>query len=448
MTVSNRSALLERGQTALREVALDVADGALAAMHPDALVPAHLALDGDVLRADGRTYDLSAVDRVLLLAAGKGSLALASAVREVLGDRIDAGVVVEKAGQGGDLADWPVHEAGHPLPDEGSVAAADAVLAVADDAGPDDLVVACVTGGASALIAAPAGDLRLADLRTTTDLLLRAGAPIQDVNAVRTHLSRLKGGRLADRIAPARCLTLVVVDEVGGAPWGPTVPDEATFDDAWAALDRHGLLDAVPDRVRAHLARGRSTPATETPGPGTFDAPAEAVVLADAPALCDAAAAAAADRGYDAHVLSASVEGESREVARAFGAVARECADRGRPFEAPAVLVSGGETTVTLGGEAGAGGPNQEFALAFAREIPDREVCTVAVGTDGTDGPTDLAGGVADGTTLSRAAEAGVDVDRALREHDAATALRDLGDAVVTGPTGTNVMDLRVTVLR
>ncbi|MFB6185073.1 MAG: glycerate kinase [Haloarculaceae archaeon] len=442
----NRDALRGHGQRDGRAVALDVVEDAIDAMHPDRLVPAHLERDGDVLRVDGTAYDLAAVDSLFLLAVGKGSLALARAVADALGDRLDDGVVVEKHGQGGTLADLAMFEAGHPLPNEDGATAARAVLDLADRAGDGDLVIACITGGTSALLPAPAGEVTLADLRETTDALLGAGAPVADVNAVRKHLSRLKGGRLAARIAPAQCLTLVVVDEVAGDPWGPTVPDATTYADALEALDRHGLSEAVPERVGAHLRRGRAGEEPETPAPNAFDYPARAVVLADAVALCDAAAAAVPD-GYDAHVLSATVEGESREVARAFGALARECADRGRPFEPPAVLVSGGETTVTLGDEVGDGGPNQEFALSLACEIDGRNVCAVAVGTDGTDGPTDLAGGVVDGETLARAADRDVDVADALARHDAATALDALGDAVVTGPTGTNVMDLRVIVL-
>ena len=239
--------------------------------------------------------------------------------------------------------------------------------------------------------------------------------------------------------------TLVVVDEVAGDPWGPTAPDDTTFADAVAALRRHGLWSGASDAVRAHLSAGAEGDVPETPTARELaEYDAQTVVLADADDCCTAAATAAERRGYEPLVLSTTVEGESREVATALSAIAREADDTGRPVEPPCVLVTGGETTVTLDGTAGEGGPNAEFALSAVRPLSDRPVALLAVGTDGTDGPTEYAGGLVDGTTAARARAQDVDAEAALDRHDSTAALRELGDAVRTGGTGTNVMDLRL----
>jgi glycerate-2-kinase len=458
--VENREALCSHGDAAAREFLLDVVDGALAAVHPDRLVPERIALDGETLVVDGRRYDLGSVDRVLVVGAGKGSLALVRALSSVLGDRLSGGIVVEKRGVDDDGDEGEnaqgvvpdgveVREAGHPIPDEAGRRAARAVTDLAESAGEKDLVLACITGGASALLPLPVPGITLDELAETTRALLEAGAPIEDVNAVRKHLSRIKGGRLAEAIHPATTVSLIVVDEVAGEPWGPTVPDPTTFADAVRALERHGLRDRVPRSVVDYLTGSRDTPDRETPTPDSFEAfDTHAVVLADAGDVCEAACERAEALGVRAMLLSTVLEGESREVGTCLAGVAKEVAASGRPVEPPCAIVSGGETTVTVGEDAGEGGPNQEFALGFALGVAGLDAAAVAVGTDGTDGPTDLAGGLVDGGTAGRAEGVGIDLHRALRKHDAANALRELGDAVYTGPTGTNVMDLRIVLVR
>ena len=450
--IDNREALCSHGDREARAFLVDVVDEALEAVHPDRLVPERVTLRDGTLRVDGRSYDLDAVDEVFVVGAGKGSLALVRAVAEVLGDRLSRGVVVEKHGQGGDpaLDGVEVHEAGHPIPDGASHRAARQVMDLASSAGGDDLVLACITGGASALLALPVEGVTLDELAVTTRLLLEAGAPIEDVNAVRKHLSRIKGGRLAEAVHPATTVTLVIVDEVAGEPWGPTVPDPTTFDDAVRALEKHDLWERVPGPVRDHLDANRGRPENETPAAEAFEPlETQAVVLADASDACEAACAAARERDVEPMLLSTVLEGESREVGTCLAGIAKEVAARGRPAEPPCALVSGGETTVAVGDEAGEGGPNQEFALGLALGISGVDgVAGVAVGTDGTDGPTDLAGGLVDAGTVERAERLGVDLHRALRDHDSATALRALDDAVYTGPTGTNTMDLRVILVR
>jgi glycerate-2-kinase len=442
--IRDRDSLLGHGRADVREAALDVADGALADIQPAEIVPNRVERDGSRLRIREYTYDLDAYDRVLVFGAGKGSVDVVEALVDCLGDRYDEGLVVEKQGQGRPVEGVAVFEAGHPIPDDGSLEAGERVLEFVESASSDDLVIACITGGTSALLAAPADALDLADLAATTEVLLNDGAPIDEVNAIRQHLSTVKGGRLADAVAPATLVTLVVVDEPADEPWGPTVPTETTPADAVDVLERRNLRDAVPDKVRDHLQRRASDGTTWEP-PSVDQ---RVVALAGPTDVCDAAVERAEARGLNAMVLSSVVEGESREIGTCFAGIVREVLARRRPVEPPCAFISGGETTVTVEGDAGRGGPNQEFALSFAQTAAgEGPVAALAVGTDGTDGPTTLAGGLVDDRTVERADERGVDIARALADHDAATALRELDDAVYTGATGTNVMDLRVIVV-
>lgn len=451
--IPNRDDLLDHGDVDPRRRALSVVEGALDAVQPERLFADRVALadDGTTLAIDGERIDIADLDSVTVVGAGKGSRRVVEALLERIGPAVAGGIVVEKHGQGGSLPGIEVREAGHPVPDADSRAAGTAVLETAAAAGPDDLVLFCITGGASALLAAPADGLDLDDLRTVTDALLSAGAPIEDLNAVRKHLSAIKGGRLASRTAPARAVTFVVVDEVAGEPWGPTVPDPTTFDDALAALERHGVAGTVPAAVRDHLARGAADPDMETPDAAALSSrPHRVVTLADATDLCDSAVAAAEAAGLDAVVLSAVIEGESREVGTVLAGIAREVVERRRPVEPPCALISGGETTVTLvdPDTAGTGGPNQELAVSAARRLAGLEgLALAAIDSDGTDGPTDCAGGLVDGTTAARATDRDVDLVRALDRNDAGTALDALDDAVRLDETGTNLMDLRVLVV-
>jgi glycerate-2-kinase len=436
--VRNSARLLGHGDRAGRRVVLDILEDTLEALRPARLIDDTVSLEGDDLSIDGTDYDLDGFESRYLLAAGKGATAFARPLSESLEDRLTDGIAVDKRDQTSEIAGVDVLEADHPIPSTESERAGEAVLSMADTAGTDDLVLVVVTGGASALLSTPPPGVTVAEQATVTETLLRAGAPIEDINAVRKHVSRIKGGRLTERLRPATVVTLVVIDEVAGEPWGPTVPDRTTPSDAIAALKRHGCWNEAPRAVREHLRDGdrRGTPAS-------FHEPAAVAVLADGADACDAAKESARSRGLEAAILSTSIEGESRTVGRTISSIAAEIAEAGRPFEPPCVLVSGGETTVTVPDDAGTGGPNQEFALACADRIDGLAVTVVAVDTDGTDGPTERAGGIVDGDTARRAADAGVDIDAALRAHDTTTALAEIGDDVYTRP-GTNVNDLRL----
>ncbi|MDQ7028313.1 MAG: glycerate kinase [Ardenticatenia bacterium] len=420
---------------------------ALGAADPAAAVRRAVRLKGDHLHVAGHVYDLSRFAHVYVIGAGKASATMARAVEEIVGDRVAGGIVITKYGYTCPTRRVVVREAGHPVPDEAGVRATHEMMALASRAGPDDLVLALISGGGSALLVAPSEGLTLRDLQETTALLLRAGATINELNVVRKHLSAVKGGRLARHVAPALLVTLVVSDVVGNPldviASGPTVPDPTTFVDAWQVLARFGLTERVPPSVQRHLRAGAAGRVPETPKPDdpVFQA-VRNVIVADNRRAAEAAAARARDLGYHALVLTTFLEGEAREVGTVLAALAQEMAAFGRPLPRPGCAVLGGETTVTVRGD-GMGGRNQEMALSAALRLEGLENIVVAtLATDGGDGPTDAAGAVVDGQTARLARERGINIREALARNDSYHALKALGALLRTGPTGTNVNDV------
>ena len=426
------------------EAAIDCLRAGIAAAHPTRVVAETVAVDGDALVVDGRRYDLADYDEVVIVGGGKAGTGVTDALLDVLGERVTGGAIVTTDPP---AADGPVErfQGSHPVPDAAGVEGAERVAAIAEAADERTLVLAVITGGGSALLPAPAEGITLADLQATTDALLDSGAAIDELNAVRKHLSTLKGGGLARLAAPATVVTLtfsdVVGNDLGVIASGPTVADETTFDDALTVLDRYDV--DVPDPVRERLERGAAGDVAETPRPGDpiFDR-VTTHVLADAFTALDAARDVAAGRGYDTLLLSSRLTGEAREAARSHVAVAEEALATGNPVDPPAVVLSGGECTVTVRGEGGRGGPNQEFALAAALDLP-AGATLAAVDSDGIDGASDDAGALVDADTVDdrRAARDALDA------NDAGTYLAARDALLTTGPTGTNVNDLRVLVL-
>jgi len=447
--ILNADALVRHGQRRVREDALRIIAAGLRAADPGAGTQELVHRDGDVLYVAEHQVDLTNVDHVYVVGAGKGSLPIAAMLEEVLADRLTAGVVAVKDGEQPRLRTIDVREAGHPLPDARSVAAAEAILAIADRADARDLVFAAVTGGASALMTMPVYGVTLADLQCVTDLLLRSGAPIDEINAVRRHLCQVKGGRLLARIQPAEAITLTLNTAQGRFPWPDVcLPDPTTFADAIGVLKQRAVWDQVPDTVRTYLEEGVDHPQWETLK--EIDGMRTRIVsVTDPGRACEAAAQAAEALGYRGVVLSTIIDGEAREAALVLAGITREIALTGRPFEPPCALISGGELTVNVEAAEGSGGPNQEFALAFSLPYAfGHEVACIAVDTDGTDGPTDVAGGIVDDGTASRATAMELDLGAYLREHNSYAALHQLDDHIVTGHTGTNIMNLRVIVVR
>jgi hydroxypyruvate reductase len=391
--------------------------------------------------------------RVAVVAAGKASAAMAGGfARAFPGTEIE-GLVVAPVATAASAPGLEILEAGHPLPDDGSVRAGERALALAGSLGGDDLLVFLLSGGASALLALPAEGVDLAQKREITSLLLRSGATIREMNSVRKHLSRLKGGGLASAAFPARVISLILSDIVGDPipeiGSGPTAADPTTFADALAVLEERGILDAAPEGVRTRLRAGAEGRVPETPKPGAAAlARTRNIVVASLARAIEGAADEALRRGYAPFVLSSAIEGEAREIGRVYGAILSEIRRSGRPVRPPACLLAGGEPTVTVRGP-GKGGRSQELALAAAETLDGASgVLLLAAGTDGRDGPTEAAGAFASGDTAERARKRGLSIRAALRENDAHAVLHALGDLLVTGPTGTNVMDLHVGIAR
>lgn len=438
-----------RGTASLRRAAARILDRAIAAVDPYAATARVLRRVNGAIEIGGRTYPLTSGARVIVVGAGKAGAPMARAVEEILRDRLTAGVVAVKTGYTVPLDRIALLEARHPVPDDAGEAAARGILALL--AGlkptPKDLAISLISGGGSALLPLPRPGLTLADTVLTTELLLRSGATITEINTVRKHLSGIAGGQLAAAAAPARLVTLIVSDIVGSPvdaiASGPTVPDPTTFADAIGVLERYRLPDRVPPAVLEMLRRGAAGELPETPKPGdpVFDG-SNVMVIADNAAAARAAVAEGKREGFRSLLLSTYIEGEATDVGRVLGGIARQIAASGDPIAPPACLVAGGETTVTVTGS-GKGGRNQEVALAAGEAlegIPD--VLVVSFATDGTDGPTDAAGAVADGTTFARARDAGLDPRRHLAANDAYACLDAIGDLIRTGPTNTNVNDL------
>ncbi len=420
----------------LRRDAKAILMAALAAADPTAAVD-------KVLR--GRD-DLDRYKRIFVVGAGKAGGTMARAAEHFFGSRgsrISAGCVNVKDGDKSKTQFIELRHCGHPMPDERGLSGAKRIEAICSEAGENDLVICLLSGGASALSPYPAPPITLAEKQETTRLLLACGATIHEINAVRKHISAIKGGQLARIAAPARVLSLILSDVVGDdldvIGSGPTAPDASTFETAWAILEKYELRERVPARVRERLRNG----ATETP---KADDPiferVENIIVGSNQQSLESAARQAKEMGYRTLILSSTIQGETQDVARMHAAIARQIRVSGQPVRPPACVISGGETTVTMSNGSGRGGRNQEFALAAAFDIAGLEdTLILSAGTDGTDGPTDAAGAMADGATLERAHLSAAD---ALSGHDAYPFFADTGDLVITGATGTNVMDLHL----
>ncbi len=446
--IRNRESLLAHGQIQTRRDALDIVEAGLLAADPGTGTYRQVRLEGEILHIADRTIDLAAVRHIYFVGVGKGSYPIAAALEAILGSRIASGVLVVKRGDHRRLTRIDVMEAGHPIPDDASVLGARRLLDVANTAGPDDLVFAGVTGGSSALATLPPLGVTLEDLQDLTECLLKSGATIRDMNAVRKHVCLIKGGRLIAAVQPALGITLTLDTAPEGLPWPDLcLPDPTTFADAITVLKHFEIWDAVTPAIREYLQEGLHHPERETVK-SLAGMRAMMVSVGDPVSSCEAAAGAARQLGYRPAILGTGIEGEANEVATCFAGIAREIVKYNRPFSAPCALISGGETTVTIRGTCGRGGPNQELSLGFACKAPKgATLCCISIGTDGTDGPTDLAGGIVDGASLDRAAARSIHLAEYIKRHDSATALTLLEDGVITGHTGTNVLDLRVVLV-
>jgi glycerate 2-kinase len=442
----------------MRSEAEEIFTHSLDAVDPYRAVKRFVRRERNMLFVDEETpsrvqLDLNAFDHIFLVGAGKATAPMAKALEEILGKRLEKGLINVKYGFTADLDVTEIIEAGHPVPDQNGVTGARKILELLESAGERHLIFSLISGGGSALLPQPAGNITLEEKQALTRSLLGCGASIDEINAVRKHISFSKGGQMARAAFPATTVNLMLSDVVGDKTdviaSGPFVPDSSTFEEVWQILKKYDLND-IPETVREHLSAGREKRIPETPkiGERIFERVYNFVVGSNILAL-EAAREKAKQMGYNTLILSSMVEGEAREVARVHSAMAKEIVKTGLPIPPPACLISGGETTVTLRGN-GLGGRNQEFCLAAALdlvELPPR-VVVLSGGTDGNDGPTDAAGAVVDPFSEKRGRELSLDPSAYLKNNDAYHYLEKTKDLLITGPTNTNVMDVRLVLVR
>ncbi len=438
----------------LKTTARTIFAEAVAAVDPFRRLQESVQIEGDHLKVKAdeggeKVFDLHAFKRILVIGTGKASASMAQAIENILGERVTQGVITTKYGHGLPLKRIEVNEAGHPIPDQKGIEGSKKIQRLLKDSGPEDLVIFLLSGGGSALLPFPAEGITLEEKQEATQRLLDCGADIREVNNVRKHISRIKGGWLAKWAYPSTTLGFILSDVVGDPleviASGLTVPDPSTFEDAWKVLEKYDLVNEIAPSIQKHLLSGKEGKSEETPKPGdaAFERIHHVLIGSNSIAL-RAAAKKASSLGFNTLILTSSLVGKAREAARLHAAIAREIISTGNPVRKPACIISGGETTVMIKGR-GLGGRNQEFALAAALDIAGIEkVVLLSGGTDGTDGPTDAAGAIADHTTVKRAQSLGLHPEAHLKNNNAYPFFKGLGDLLMTGPTHTNVMDVQV----
>ena len=431
-----------------RERVIDIFNAALAAVDPYRAVMAQ----EDVILG---SYENGGFTSLYVMGFGKAAPAMVRAVLDLAGDRVSGGIAVTKYGHWLDRLRGPIraYEAGHPIPDENGVRAATEAIALARRLDQRSLLVCLISGGGSALLVAPAPGILLAEKQRTIDLLLRAGADIRELNAVRKHISAVKGGRLAQIAYPAAVVSLILSDVIDDSidviASGPTAPDQTTYADALGVIEKYRLHSEIPRTIYDHLTKGKEgrIPETLKMGDPIFNRVRNIVVAGNRRAM-EGARVRCGQLGLDVLVIDRALRGEARDAGQWLANTAREVLEQRKGVEKGVCLISGGETTVTVRGS-GMGGRNTELALSAAMEIEGVEGITLlSAGTDGTDGPTDAAGAVVDGYSVARGRAAGIGPGASLLNNDSYTFLKGNGDLLVTGPTGTNVMDIQVTIVR
>ena len=472
MIIKNRKEILSHGNIHGRQLALDILDYAMEAIDAYGLTRKLVRIDKNLLRIGTLTYDLAEIENIYVLGAGKAVLQIAEALEDILGNRIKRGIVIEKK-----LEDMPrglerikkftvikVLQGAHPVPDDVALRGAKELLEIAQSAGQKDLVFFGAQGGCSSLTTLPVDNVSLEDIQQTTELLLKSGAEIEVFDVVRTAITKLNEGCLAKYIHPAEIINIVVNDYVWSRPegdpvnrydsaWGPSVPisdvNGRELKTVVALLKKHKLWDKLPESVKKHLRDQRSTPNILTVEDFTrIGIKQNTFVLADPQDGAEAALKGARELNLDAMILSSMIEGEASTVGVVFSGIAKEILKNARPLKPPCAVITAGEMTVTIVGEHGEGGRNQESVLAAAMKIDGgHDIVMASVGTDGTDGPTSIAGGIVDGYTLQRASEKGIDLFKCLKRHNSSYVLKELGDAIFFNEPGNNVCDLSLMII-
>jgi len=456
--IKNSSELISNGLDdvthGLRKDACTILESALNSVNPEQAIYNALHLNGDTLSFEGGSIDLSKVKRIYVIGGGKAGGLMAKAVESLFGDRIKDGLVnvLEGTVNTVSLKQIKLHGAHHPVPSKAGVEGVKQMLELTGNLCEDDLVISLISGGGSALMPYPAIGIDLDDLQSITGSLLRAGATINELNAVRKHLSAFKGGQLARHCGPARVISLILSDVIGDPldiiASGPTAPDTSSFEDALMVLQKYGVWVDAPENIRTRINQGVEGIIPDTP---KEDDPVlnkvHNILIANNLIAAKAAKKKAAELGYNTMILSTFIEGEARLVGEILTGIAKEIIKRDQPLKKPAAVIIGGETTVSVKGN-GVGGRNMEVALGAALRLDGLSCLVAALATDGIDGPTESAGAFADGRTLKRSMEKDLNPEKYLRKNDSYHFFKELDDYILTGPTGTNVNDLSLILIR
>ena len=432
----------------LRSAVLKILGSALDAVDPKEAIYNKVKVECSKLHVEDKTYDLTQFRRVYLVGGGKAGGLMAEAIESLLGNRLTGGVVNILQGTEGKYHVKRVRLLGasHPVPNEAGARGVREMLSTVTGLTSEDLVIAIISGGGSALMPSPAEGITLDDLQAITGRLLKRGATINDLNAVRKHLDSFKGGQLAKQSQPAEVLSLILSDVVGDPldtiASGPTTPDSTTWVDAEKVLRKYGSWEDAPETIRKRIEEGIKGEIPDTPKANDpVFLKTHNILIANNSYAAEAASKKAAELGYHSMILSTMVEGEARHVGSVYAGIAREVASRSRPISAPAAIIIGGETTVDVIGS-GKGGRNQEVALGAAKRISGTPCLIASLATDGIDGPTDSAGAIVDGATTEKIVKLNLSIDATLRDNDTYNLFKKVGDLLITGPTGTNVNDL------
>ena len=449
----------ENSMKQMRTEAMEIFNAAVKRVDPYEAVREFIRLDGKrvIFGNTNRSWgelNMEDLHHIILVGGGKATAPMARAMEDLFGERIDHGIINVKYGFTDSLSFTEIVEADHPLPDQKGVEGTKKMLDLLNRAGEKDLVFSLISGGGSALLPNPAGQITLEEKQAVTKKLLECGASIDEINCIRKHISLSKGGQMARAAFPAVTINLMLSDVVGDRmdviASGPFVPDTSTFDEAWSILDKYKIIEGIPAAIKDYLKKGINKDVSENPKEGDpiFNKVKNIIIGSNILAL-EAASHKAEAMGYNVLILSSTIEGETRDVASVHVAIAREIMQTGRPVKTPACVISGGETTVTMQGN-GLGGRNQEFCLAAAMELtglPPR-VVMLSGGTDGNDGPTDAAGAIVDCLTVKKGNHSGLNATEYLNNNDSYHYFQKIDELLITGPTNTNVMDVRIVLVR
>jgi len=433
----------------LRENVKLIFQESLKGADPELCVKKFLKLKNGYIIAGDFRKKLEEVKRIVVVGAGKASPFMALATEEILGERIDSGAVISKVGYEASLKRIKLYFGSHPVPDENGVEGTKGIIEILSEIGENDLVICLISGGGSAVLVSPLDRISLEDKRRTIQLLLRCGASIDEINTIRKHISKVKGGRLAKLAYPAQTLSLILSDVVGdrldSIASGPTAPDPTTFNDCLEILKKYKLVDKLPSSVKLFLDENKGELENETlkPKDKIFEKVKNIIVGSNLLALREAERKAM-ELGFNTFMLSSSISGDTREAALEHAELARKIRVEGKIVPTPACVISGGETTVKVKGD-GLGGRNQEFVLVSAVKVDGlKDVVIASLNSDGTDGPTDAAGAICDGLTISRARKLNLDPKEYLDRNNSYNFFKRLGDLIKTGPINTNVMDIHM----